>query len=404
MESKNVACLEISSSSAKFAIGTFIGGEPVLIYYDEKPLRGALQDGLIRDPARVKEAIAPFAKVADESLRVKVNTSLLSLIVPPMGLKVYQSNKTTNVVAPTGLIDRIDITNVMSLVQKDPIPSGNVTVDIIPDEFQIDGGKRYANPPIGEKSNTLTVYSKIHTLPETVLRLFRVVSEDAGFRLSRVSVAPYAASQLLLCDKSLPHDYVLVDLGAHLTSVSLIGANSLFASLSFPKGGDDLSEYISSAFSLSFEEANRIKESFGYDTRKTAFNRPLSFSVDEKGHKELVYQKDLNNAIASFFETYNPLLNNALSQVIEHQGEPSASSLFSSLPIIFIGGGSLLFGIKTLLSKPLGNHPSTFYVPSVVGARDPRLINLLGLIVTEGQYKGSLEDNYHGVGGLSRYH
>lgn len=404
MESKNVACLEISSSMAKFAIGTFIGGEPVLIYYDEKPVRGALQDGLIRDPERIKEAIMPFSKVADESLRVKVNTSSLSLIVPPLGLKVYQSNKTTNVVAPTGLIDRIDITNVMSLVQKDSIPSGNLTVDIIPDEFQIDGGKRYANPPIGEKSNTLTVYSKIHTLPESVLRGFRLVSEEAGFRLSRISVAPYAASQLLLCDKSLPHDYVLVDLGAHLTSVSLIGANSLFSSLSFPKGGDDLSESISNAFGLSFEEAARLKETFGYDERKTSFNRPLSYSVDENGKKELVYQKDLNNALLSFFESYNPLLSNALSQILEKQGDERAKVLFASLPIIFIGGGSLLYGIDKLLKKPLMSHPATYYVPSVLGGRDPRLANLLGLIVADGQYKGSLEDNYHGVGGLSRDH
>lgn len=399
-QSKNAAILEITSTSAKFAIGTIVSEKPYLIYFDERPIRGCLKDGLIVDAEGIKKAVSSFLNVIDESLRLRVNASSVSIILPPLGLKIYQSNKRTNVVSQA--VDSIDITNVMSLVKKDPIPSGNSIVDIIPDYFVIRGSKCYANPPLGEKSDDLTVCAKIHTLPESIVKSYRSTIEGSRFSVSRMAVAPYCASQLISLDKSLPTSYLLIDMGAHLTSVSLIGSNSLFSSLSFPKGGDDMTEAIASAFSIPFEEAELLKKSHGYDERKLAYKLPLVTSTDEVGKKISYFQEDLNNVIVSYLETYNSLLHNAINQTLEKQRNPSNSDLLSKFPLIFTGGASQLNGLPKLLEAVTGTHQSIFYIPKIIGARDASLTNVMGLLAAQGQLKGSLEENYRGVAGLSR--
>jgi cell division protein FtsA len=400
-QSKNAAILEISSTAAKFAIGTVVSDKPCLIYYDECPIRGCLKDGLITDSATISKAVSSFLSVIDESLRLRVNASTVSVILPPLGLKIYQSNKRTNVVSQA--VDAIDITNVMSLVKKDPIPSGNYIVDIIPDYFAIDSNKCYANPPLGEKSDNLTVCAKIHTLPESIVKSYRNSVENAHFSISRMAVAPYCASQLIATDKSLPTSYLLIDMGARLTSVSLVGSSSLFASLSFPKGGDDLTEAIASAFSIPFDKAEELKKNYGYDTRKLAYKLPLATSQDEMGKKISFYQEDLNNVIVSYLEGYDSLLLNAINQTLESQRNPSNSEILSKFPLIFTGGASQLFGLPSLLlSGRMDAHQVIFFSPKIVGARNASLTNIMGLLAAQGQLKGSLEENYRGVAGLSR--
>jgi cell division protein FtsA len=395
------ACLEISSTAAKFAIGSVINGEPILVYYVEKPIRGCLKDGQIIDPETIKKTIASLISVQSEELRIKINSANVCIVVPPLGLRVYQTDRTTNVVAPTNLIDHIDITNVMSIVKKQQIPDQNVIVDIIPDLYIIDGNKAYANPPVGEKSSAISVRAKLQTLPEPILHSYYAVVEQAGFRVYRASLAPYCASQIIATSKDMPRDYLLVDIGAHLTSVSLIGNKTLITSLSFPKGGDDLTEVISTAFSIPFADAEKLKCENGYNTKDTLYRPILISSIDEQGKKNNYYQTDLNNAISSFVESYEVMLSNAINQTIEKQ---QSSSPLYSVPIILVGGGSLLFGLDKLLVHATSGHKLIFYRPTTMGARNPRLCNVLGMIVSQGSFHGSLQDNYHGVGSLSRDH
>jgi cell division protein FtsA len=396
---KNTRCLEITSDYAKFAVGYMLNNQPVLVYYVKKPLTDCLVKGEIANPDSISKVIAQFLKIEDESVQLKISSTSVSIVVPPLGFQVYQNNKVTNVIASNGLIDKIDISNVMSLVKKEPVPNGNIIVDIVPDAFVLANGKPFGNPPLGEKSDSLSVEAKVHTLPENLLNEYRQVAEQAGFRIKRACIATYCASQLIACDKSMPFNYLYIDIGAHLTTVSLIGKCAPFGSLFFAEGGDELSKRIAEEFHISFKDANALKEKYGYDSRLQKRPLPLAKSVDEDGKEVTYYQRDLNSVIENYFDRYDSYLSNAI-QTLSTRKMLNDSAL--SLPLVFGGGGSLLYGIDKLLVRSTGKRKAIYYVPSVMGARDPGAINILGLIAAEGAYRGTLEDDYHGVSTLSR--
>ncbi len=395
----STATLEITSDYAKLAVGYVLSGQPVLLYMAKRPLPNCMNKGDIIDSKAVSDIIKDFLKTEDEAAGLKLNVQTVSLILPPIGFTVYQSVKTTNVIASNGMIDKIDISNVMSLVRKDPLPQGSSIVDIVPDCFILNTQKVYANPPLGEKSDSLTVQAKIHTLPEKKLYDYRSTVEAAGFRIKRCCVATYCASQLFASDKTVPESYIYVDMGAKLTTLSLIGRTSPITSLFLYVGGDNLTDDIAEGLNLSFEEATRVKEKYGFDERKTSFMTPICKSQNDDGSTSLHYQKELNNIIKGFYEKFDTLLANALSTLVSKQ--PFKEPLMS-LPLILGGGASSLNGLEKLLPESAKGRTLRRYVPHVLGARDPSAINLLGLIAADGSYKGTLEDDYHGVSTLSR--
>jgi len=397
--SKKTAVLEISNDSAKFAIGYAIGGQAVLIYKTERPIKGLLKNGFISDPKGLLDIIKEFAHIEDEGALLKINAQNLSIIVPPLGLQIYQNTKVTNVVSPQSLIDQIDITNLNSLLMKDPIPNGNVIVDIIPDSFDLDNGKSFANPPLGERSNSIAIHAKIHTLPGSLVHDYRTVVEAAGFRVKDLSVAPYCACQLLASDKAMPENYLLLDMGARLTTLTMIGATAPYSSLFFPKGGDDLTEAIANSMGLSFVEAENIKQDYGFENRVTKFENPVAVSVDSLGKKNKFYQKSLNAVIENYFEDFNAHLLNAIGKILSRQ---PANQILQTMPIVAIGGGSSLRGLSELIAPSIPGRKFLPYVPLTVGVRDPRYVNILGLMIAESHYRGTLEENYHGVSSLSR--
>ncbi len=401
--SNNVSVLEISSDAVKFAIGSLVDKKPVLSYYAEESIRGAIKDGLIRDAQAIKTAILDLMAKTDESLKLKVNIESVSLVLPPYGLRIYQSNHQTSVVSQTNLVDQIDITNVMNLVQKECIPSGMTIVDIIPDYYELDSQKRYWNAPVGEKSRSLLVCAKVHALPISPQREYRTVVEDSGLRIERMAVSPLASSALIATNKDMPHDYILVDMGAHVTSASMVGANRLFASLSFPKGGDELTESIASAFSLSFEEAERIKIDYGYSKKTERFVDPIAKSYDEGGSERKIFQDDLNKAISDYYATtFNVFLSNALNKLLERSLTPQNQDFLPSLPVVFVGGASELFGLAPLLEPALGTHKPIFFTPNVLGAREAKYATVLGLIAAQGDNRGRVDSYYRPQAQLSR--
>lgn len=399
--SKKTAVLEITNDSAKFAIGYAIGGAPVIIYRTEKSCRGMLSDGLISDRASLVALISQFAHIEDEAFSLRINAQNLSIIVPPLGLQIYQNTKMTTVAssAASPIIGQTDINNLTMLLVNDSIPNGNVVVDIIPDSFGLDNGKEYSNPPLGEKSRTISIRAKMHTLPASLAHDYRSLVEEAGFRIKDLSVAPYCASQLLMSDKSMPESYLLLDMGARLTTITIVGATAPFSSLFFPKGGDHLTEAIASSMGLAFQDAENLKAGYGFDERATKFEAPIVVVTGKDGKKSRFFQKSLNAVIENYFEDYNAHLSNAIARLLSRQ---PASATLSAMPLVAIGGASQLKGLGKLLAPSLGARKFIAYTPLTVGCRDPRFANVLGLIYAESHYRGSLDEMYRGVSTLSR--
>ncbi|HBN00503.1 MAG TPA: hypothetical protein DD384_04695, partial [Firmicutes bacterium] len=240
--------------------------------------------------------------------------------------------------------------------------------------------------------------AKVYTLPQDLLADFSQVVQDAGFRVLRSGVASYCASQLIKLTPGYPESYVLFDMGSDLTTVSFVGDGEPYSSRFIKTGGAFLSEKISKELGIPLEEANSIKERFGYDLATHQFETPLYMGTNENGIKIKIYQKDVNRVIEGYFNEFHNYLDVALKQLNASNGQD-----YGAYPILLTGGGSRLKGIGNLLAPSFGNRKMFAYLPNVVGGRDASMTNVLGMIVAEGKNrKSNLIENCRGVSSLRR--
>lgn len=393
---KNFTILEIGASSAKLIAGSFLGNAPYVFYVKEVDSRGAMDRSAIINHERLRSIIGQLIDVGDESLTTKISLKNILLIVPPNGVKVFQRGDRSGVLGRTnseGRIDKDDIESLLRTIATNAETPGLEIIDIIPDYYTIDEGRTFKDPPYWEVSTSLKISAKVHSVPQEMVRLYRSSVENSGLSIMGMDVAPYCASRLIALDQKGPESYLLVDLGGGNTTVSLIGNHTFYASISIPKGSIDLTRRIADSFQISYEKAERLKIVHGYDRRVTSFQTPI-VSVPVEGEKPHTYfQSDLNHVIEEFFLDFNANLEAAINRLLENEmrnNNQEGRDAIASLPALLIGGGASLYGIEDLLAKGLTAHKPARFIPNIIGARDAKYTNLLGLLVAKCTAKGPL--------------
>ena len=115
------AVLEIADDKVKFMIG-LSSKDPAVLYYDERPLPpGLVEAGEIKDEGEVARVIASFSSIKDEGLSLKVNADSLSLVLPCIGMEIYQNVKTSQTVSDS--VSTLDVSNVLALVNREAVHS-----------------------------------------------------------------------------------------------------------------------------------------------------------------------------------------------------------------------------------------------------------------------------------------
>jgi cell division protein FtsA len=394
---KPTAAIEISSAEIKLVVGYEIDGQPIVLYAMRKPIDAFVERGQIVNLIGLIDALREIKEIKDATAKLKLTISEAILLLPPLGLEVYQSDKTTNVVSPTGTVEAIDISNVVSLVRKEVIPHGGQIIDIVPDAFALDNGVALSSQPLGEKSNSLSISAKIHALPFSVIENFRRAFKEANIVVKRALVAPHAATYLLAQDLALPTSYLLIDMGAEVTTVSLIGDRTLFSSTYFEKGGKDLTTAIMASLNLPFDEAEKLKRRYGIDHRSMSFYPTIAQSVDIEGVEKQYTTEDLNRVTEQFVYDYLVSLKQAINSLMSGYDKK-----YLKMPFVISGGLGRLSGLDELIIEAFPDNKIHFCIPKAIGARHQTYVNTLGAILANNRYQSYLEEDRPVVTPLTR--
>ena len=354
---KPTAAIEISSAEIKLVVGYEIDGQPIVLYAMRKPIDAFVERGQIVNLIGLIDALREIKEIKDATAKLKLTISEAIFLLPPLGLEVYQSDKTTNVVSPTGTVEAIDISNVVSLVRKEVIPHGGQIIDIVPDAFALDNGVALSSQPLGEKSNSLSISAKIHALPFSVIENFRRAFKEADIVVKRALVAPHAATYLLAQDLALPTSYLLIDMGAEVTTVSLIGERTLFSSTYFEKGGKDLTTAIMANLNLPFDEAEKLKRRYGIDHRPMSFYPTIAQSVDIEGVEKQYTTEDLNRVTEQFVYDYLVSLKQAINSLMSGYDKK-----YLKMPFVISGGLGRLSGLDELIIEAFPDNKIHFCI------------------------------------------
>lgn len=396
---KSVAAIELCSKSIKLVVGYVLDGKVHVIYTLTKEVGPMFNRGNVIDPALLKSALESISVINDASVKLKINIQDALLALPPYGIEVYQTKPVVTIIGDDGKVSEFDIKNVYALVRKANLPPNSKLVDIIPSNFVLDQGRLYAYPPIGEQSSSLQIFTKIHTLPSNVYNNYTNALEGAGIEIRRTMISSAAAVELLASfEDEYPSDYFLVDIGSDITTISLVGYKQLFCSRFFSWGGDDITNSIRDNFHVDEAEAEKIKMLYGFDLRELSFDAVVSKEDSEEGTK-IHRVSELNKLIEEQLSLFVKELNNAQSSLLESYQD---SDKYRALPMVFIGGGSTLYGLKDYLVGKISSKDLLFATPKTLGARNASYFNCLGMILMNEKYPNSYDDNQKKVVDLSR--
>ena len=385
---KPITVIEISDTQIRLAVGYAKDDKIHLVHLSERPITGLISAGEITDYQTLSSILSSMREYKDETTKEKFTVNEATVILPSLGLNVFQSEKTTNVVSPYGMIANIDIENVVSLVQKEAVPAGSEIIDIIPDSFTLEMGRSFINPPINEKSNSIRINAKIHCLPTRIVSEYKRVVEAAHIRVRRLCVSSYALTELGKYVEDIPNNYILVDMGAQLSSLTLVGNNTPFDSVCFMSGGNDLINRIVDGFKVDPGEALELLKKYGFDQRPLSYNPTIAASFID-GISRDFDPTSLNALIETFFkEDYFPQFDVVFQNMMK--GYPDQ---VKELPVVFSGGFSKLFGFESLAKEKFNKNQSIHYLePNTIGARDARFSACIGAMYVASKYKGALSD------------
>ena len=392
-----VAIIEISNTFVRVIIGGSVDGEPVVIQKSERPISGLISRGEVLDEQKIVSVLSEIRSIEDEKTHLIYELNDVTLVIPPVGLEIYESDKTTNVVSPSAIVEKLDISNVISLVQKEPIESDKVIVDVIPDYFKLEGDRYSIEPPIGDTSNSVYVHAKVHVMLRKYADTYRRLVESAGMRVRRICVSPYALS-LYARKKGVNKDYILVDMGAQITNITLIGNHAPIITTHILSGGNDLSFAIAEKFNCSVEDANRLKEKYGKFEHELSFKPILLSALNQEGVQIDYYPEDLDHVIELFFrDNYFKQIDNALMTMLKDY-PPEVLKL----PLVVCGGFSKLRGIEKLVKEKYHEQEVIFLDSDVLGVRHPKYLPLVGGLMCATHYRGALSDQRNKVNNIER--
>lgn len=383
-----ISAIEISDTEVRLAVGYVTENKVNLIHVVQRPIIGLVSHGEIIDFQTLSSIISSMKEFKDETTKEKITINEVTLVLPSNGLNVFQSSKTTNVVSPYSIIATIDIENVISLVQKEAIPSGSEIVDIIPDSFVLEKGRSFINPPLNEKSNNITVKAKIHTLPARIVNDYKRLLELSRIKVRRMAVSSYAICELAKYTPDIPQSFILADIGADITNVTLIGNSAPFETVSFMCGAADLINKVGEKFGLSYTDALDLLAKYGLDERPLAY-KPVIGTTFVNGLETQHDPESLNLIIKKFFlEEYFGKFDVAFDTLMK--GYPDN---VRNLPIVFAGGLTKMFGFDGLVKEKFKSNSSIHYLePECIGARDTSFCAIIGAIFASSKYKGTLSD------------
>lgn len=393
---KIVAVIEISTKSIKFLAGYEINGKPYVLYSLNKKIGPLTSVGKIIDMPRVIEEIKKMSDIQDSAAHIHIKFSEAILILPPFGLQVLQGNKSSLINSDNGIVSNADIRSLYSFFRRGKIPENYSLIDIVPDSFKLEN-EETTEPPIGKFSTSIELSAKLHCIPDSIYLDYKNAMDATKLSLKRSFVAPFAAMQALSNYKDIPTSYILVDIGSDLTTTTFIANGKIFCSRFFSWGGDRINDALIEKFNINYDDAEKYKCLYGYDTRATSFKAPICTLIDENGVESKIYKEDFNAVIKSQLECFTNSLNSALNSLLE-----SYPAEAKRMPMVLIGGGSQLVGLKEFIEPKVPSDQIIVKVSDTLGVRNSLFFNCLGAIIADSKYKNVYDENHPKVNQVTR--
>ncbi len=159
-------------------------------------------------------------------------------------------------------IEQADVDNLVENMYKLALPPGEEIIDVIPQEFIIDG-QQGIREPIGMSGNCLEANFHIITGKLAAAKNIDKCVTKAGLTISDVILEPLASAEAVLSEQEKEAGVVLVDIGGGTTDLAIFQDEIIRHTAVIPLGGNVITEDIKEGCSIIRNQAEALKKSFG---------------------------------------------------------------------------------------------------------------------------------------------
>ena len=242
-------------------------------------------------------------------------------------------------------------------------------VSVNPINYLLDDG-RFTLTPIGETANSITANLSVVYADKVFIDLFNSIVASLGFNSVEYISEPLAQVMFVMPKEKREDLSLLVDVGDLTTSIAFTKGEGLIGLTSFARGGGFFTNDLAEAFSLSMNEAERLKKEVVLSL-KGGHNDFYELALD----MGKVTKIPLNNA--------NEVLTyriEELAQVIAKCIQMYSKEFITYLPVYLTGAGlSKIKGGRDCLAKCLGRN-ITYGVPPLPGKDKPEMSSIYSLV------------------------
>jgi cell division protein FtsA len=308
--------------------------EPEVIGIGRAPSQG-INSGAITDMKKAIDAVEIAVRDAEQMARERVKQVYLSI----SSYNTFSLISKVEVMTEGSKITEHDIQN---LTRKCLITEKNniSTIHCIPIDYTIDGLSGISNP-IGMQGKRLG--AQLHIIAAYKSRLRNI--SQCCINITSYIASAYSTGFACLNQNERNIGSIILDIGAKSTTIAAYQDNNIIYSDFVPLGGLHITKDIACGLSISIEQAERVKTSYGSALEATSNQNELIEISDSSSSQNniLVSKATINSIINARTEEIFELVRNKLKN----------ASIDESITgrVILTGGCSKLLKIQELAAR-----------------------------------------------------
>jgi len=304
-----------------------------------------LHRGIVVNPNKTTESI----KIALEEAELNSGISISSVLVGIAGhyIRCIQTSSIIGINNSDRIIQEEDVARLLEQAKILKLPSDTTIIDVIPQEFVIDGKDGIYDSPVGMFGTKLEAKVNMITgLVSSIDDLSKCVT-TCGVDLDDIVLEPIASSHAVLDETEKKVGVAMIDIGGGTSDIAVFKKGVLKYTAGIGIAGNLVTNDIVEALGITEEEAERIKIEYGYSSVSEILNdelitvQSIRANTPKKTSKSIL-ARIIQARMQDIFEL----------SAIEIQNSQIARELHAG--VVLTGGGSLIRGTKELAGDILG--------------------------------------------------
>ncbi len=219
-----------------------------------------MKKGKIINEEEVSLSINNIITEVEKNENLKINSAYVT--IPGKYVTIVQNSVVKEVKDKYAGISTKDVNSAIMQVRDIDIPEDKVLIDIVTDQFVLDGGK-VVEDPVGNLSSNFVLKAQVMLAEKDYVRQLTAIFKKAGIEIDGMVPNTLAERNLILDKNELNDNIMLLDIGAGNTDIGVFEGNSFVYTNTIPLGGDNITNDIAMVLNISDEEADKLKRQYG---------------------------------------------------------------------------------------------------------------------------------------------